>query len=389
LATACATQPIPINNHSNFDCSMKIAFYAPLKSPDHPVPSGDRQMARLLMAALARAGHDVGLASSLRTYLSDPSAAVFAPVLAQSEREIARIEKEWDAHRPPDLWFAYHPYYKAPDLIGPSLAKRFAIPYVTCEASYAPKRDSGEWRDRQALVKRGIEQSALNIYFTPRDRAGLAQIVPEAALAELKPFTDMIGQGPERLGNSPGDLIAVAMMRKGDKFDSFRMLAKSLALMLDVSWHLTVIGHGPLAGEVKGLFASMPKERLTWTGELSLAEIQAHLCNASIYVWPGCGEAYGMAYLEAQAAGLPVIAQDTAGVPSVVRNGETGILVAPGDAAGFAAAIRDWILDPAERLAFGERARQFVRRERSLDQAAARIGALLEAVLHQRQPVAG
>ena len=36
---------------------MRIAFYAPLKPPDHPVPSGDRRMARLLMAALATAGH--------------------------------------------------------------------------------------------------------------------------------------------------------------------------------------------------------------------------------------------------------------------------------------------------------------------------------------------
>ena len=47
---------------------MRIAFYAPLKSPDHPVPSGDRQMARLLVAALRHAGHDVEIASELRSY---------------------------------------------------------------------------------------------------------------------------------------------------------------------------------------------------------------------------------------------------------------------------------------------------------------------------------
>ncbi|WP_035670480.1 hypothetical protein [Azospirillum brasilense] len=47
---------------------MRIAFYAPLKSPTHPVPSGDRRMARLLMAALERAGHAVTLASTLRSW---------------------------------------------------------------------------------------------------------------------------------------------------------------------------------------------------------------------------------------------------------------------------------------------------------------------------------
>jgi len=45
---------------------MRIAFYAPMKPPDHPVPSGDRRMARLLLAALRRGGHQVSLASRIR-----------------------------------------------------------------------------------------------------------------------------------------------------------------------------------------------------------------------------------------------------------------------------------------------------------------------------------
>ena len=51
--------------------------------------------------------------------------------------EIARLPTEWDRASPPDLWFCYHPYYKAPDLIGPPLRARFGIPYVTAEASYS------------------------------------------------------------------------------------------------------------------------------------------------------------------------------------------------------------------------------------------------------------
>ena len=46
---------------------MKIAFYAPMKPPDHPVPSGDRTMARLLVRALETAGHEVRLACRLRS----------------------------------------------------------------------------------------------------------------------------------------------------------------------------------------------------------------------------------------------------------------------------------------------------------------------------------
>jgi hypothetical protein len=56
---------------------MKIAFHAPLKSPDHPVPSGVRQMARMLIEALRLGGHDIGVASHLRTYSREPSEAAF------------------------------------------------------------------------------------------------------------------------------------------------------------------------------------------------------------------------------------------------------------------------------------------------------------------------
>ena len=47
---------------------MRIAFYAPMKPPDHPAPSGDRRMARLLMAALDAGGHSVELSSRFRSY---------------------------------------------------------------------------------------------------------------------------------------------------------------------------------------------------------------------------------------------------------------------------------------------------------------------------------
>ena len=47
---------------------MRIAFYAPLKAPDHPTASGDRLIAGLLVRALARAGHEVVIVSRLRTF---------------------------------------------------------------------------------------------------------------------------------------------------------------------------------------------------------------------------------------------------------------------------------------------------------------------------------
>src|SRR5687767_4497894 len=188
---------------------MKIAFYAPLKPPDHPVPSGDRQMANLLIAALSRGRHEARVISTLRTYMATPFPDSVQSLQAQARNEIARIANQWRAKGAPDVWFTYHPYYKAPDLIGAELSREFSIPYVTCEASYARKRDTGEWRELQAVLKKSLSQAALNVYFTERDREGLAQIVNAERLAELKPFIDVQGRGQAKAENSksPAELI--------------------------------------------------------------------------------------------------------------------------------------------------------------------------------------
>lgn len=349
---------------------MRIAFHAPLKAPDHPVPSGDRQMARLLMQALAMAGHEVTLVSRLRTYARDP-----AP-LPDAAPEIARIAEG----AKPDLWFTYHPYYKAPDLLGPPLCRRFEIQYVTAEASYAGKRDKGPWAARQALVVDAIRLARRNISFTERDREGLLRVASADTCVLLPPFIDTTPFCPRHDDHRDAQLVTVAMMRPGDKFESFKFLAQALSLLNDERWHLTVIGDGPLRDDVVAL---LPTSRVTFLGERPPEEIPRLLAGGDLYVWPGCGEAFGLAYLEAQASGLPVVAQATAGVPSVVRDGETGLLTPEADVAAYAAALRRLIRDRGERQRLGAAARRFVQAERSLAAAARRLDEIVTAASRQ------
>jgi glycosyltransferase involved in cell wall biosynthesis len=91
-------------------------------------------------------------------------------------------------------------------------------------------------------------------------------------------------------------------------------------------------------------------------------------------------EAYGMALLEAQAAGVPVVSCATRGVPDVVVDGRTGILVRYGDEAAFAEALRELLTDSAHRRALGGEAARYVAAERSLETASARLGAALSAL---------
>ena len=356
----------------------RVAFYAPMKPPDHPSPSGDRAMARLLMHALEGLGHEVTLVSRFRSYLRDPEDTGSRDrILSESDAERARIKEMW-REVPPDLWVCYHPYYKSPDLIGPDLCRDFGVPWVTVEASLSARRSRGHWAGFQDRVLDTLRGARVNLAMTERDAVGLHEIDPDLVVERLGPFTDVrplleVDHKPER-----NHLVTVAMMRPGDKLESYRILADALRRLLDLGWHLTVAGDGPARSQVEALFAGLPDGQVTWAGELDPSGVAGVLARGSVFVWPGVGEAFGLAYLEAQAVGLPVVAQNVAGVPEVVRDGKTGVLTEVGDLEAYANAIRRLVTDADLLQSMSSAARKRVRELHSLEGAAQRLGAVLD-----------
>jgi glycosyltransferase involved in cell wall biosynthesis len=363
---------------------MKITFHAPLKSPDHPVPSGDRLMGGLLIAALKAAGHEVEIASKLRTFMREPSSEALPSLQRQALAERGRITEVWQDNGVPDAWLTYHPYYKAPDLIGPALSQSLDIPYVTVETSYSARRNLGAWAEAQAIVLQSLKMARVNICLTRRDQQGLVEAAPTARTAILPPFLDsavFLALPPRP---RPGRLVTMAMMRPGNKMDSLAMLAEALRLIEDQVWTLSIIGDGSCRAQAEALFAGFEPERIIWHGQQGRQEIAALLSESAVHVWPGCTEAYGLSYLETQAAGLPVVAQDTHGVPEVVIADRTGLLTPVGDVRAYADAIRAMLANPEMRARMGAEARRFVSEERSLDQAARRLDAILRQHVGKR-----
>ncbi|MFB9949299.1 glycosyltransferase family 4 protein [Rhizobium puerariae] len=356
---------------------MKIAFYSPLKPPTHPVPSGDRLMARLLIQALGMAGHDVEIVSEFRSFMPVAGMSEFAGRQQAAEREIARLEEEWASRGKPDLWFCYHPYYKAPDLLGPALCRHFGLPYVTAEASYSSRRNQGAWASSQAEMLKAVEMAAVNLCFTDRDERGLRAAAPRARFERLSAFIDATAFLAREPKPCPFRLITVAMMRAGDKLSSYKALAEGLGLLRERPWMLDVVGDGPGREEVEMAFRQIAPDRVRWHGVKNPDEIADLLSAASLYVWPGHGEAYGLAYLEAQAAGLPVVAEEVAGVPEVVVHGRTGLLTPPGDVGAYASAIDRLLRSEQERQAMATEARRFAGSERSIERAVSRLQDIL------------
>lgn len=367
---------------------MKIAFYAPLKAPHHPVPSGDRLMARLLVAALEQSGHELNLISDLRSFSPNPDAGSYLGVEEQARAEIDRISRRWQAGTRPDIWFCYHPYYKAPDLLGPVLASKYEIPYVTAETSYSARRNIGEWARMQDHVLDGINLAAINICLTNRDRSGIALVAPKAHVTLLRPFIDAAPflRHTPRHNFNPHRMITVAMMRPGDKMRSYHLLAEALARVSTIiPWTLSIVGDGAMSAEVASLFARFEPGRITWHGQVATPQIAELMSESAFYVWPGYGEAYGLAYLEAQAAGLPILAQDVAGVSEAVQDRLTGILVEADKPDAFALGMERLLTNPREREAMGAAARQFVLGERTLDHAARHLDKILTGLLGEKQ----
>ena len=360
---------------------MNIAFYAPMKSPCHPVPSGDRLMARQLLAVLRSIADEVRLASEFRSYSRQPDSAVLEKHRADGAAHAEELIARWQAEQwRPDIWFCYHPYYKAPDWIGPKVSRHFSARYVTAEASFAPRRGEGAWSSWVNELRAGLQIGDVHFYMKQRDVAGLNHVMAgqanagnsPAQLVHLPPFIDV---GPfanctsDRAAGGPARLATVAMMRSDVKLRSYQFLAAALARIDHLDWHLDIIGDGDARRDVEAAFKPIDASRVTFHGRLEAGAIRDLLSRCRTYVWPGFGEAYGLAYLEAQAAGCPVVAQHAAGVPEVVCDGETGLLTPEHDVAAFTGALERMIRNPALAADLGANARQFVLMNRSLESA--------------------
>ena len=374
--------------------AVPVAFYAPMKAPDHPAPSGDRTMARLLLKALVKAGFRPELASALRSWDWVGDAAFQDDVRRSSSAEADRLVARWTNARPgdrPRLWFTYHLYYKAPDWIGPRVAEALRIPYVVAEASRAGKRARGAWAAAHAGAEAALDRADAIFVMTEADREALERHHRNGQrLLELPPFIDLEEWSDPSTATPRGTgvvrLLTVAMMRHGDKLASYRMLAAALAGLPDGGWSLDVVGDGEARPEVETLFADLAPH-VRFHGRVDdRGSLAGFYAAADLFVWPAVNEAYGMAFLEAQALGCPVLASAFGGVASVVRHGETGELTPPGDVPALAKALARLVGDAPRRRALGQAARQFVRGERGLDRAAERLRAGLLPLLGRPPP---
>ena len=145
--------------------------------------------------------------------------------------------------------------------------------------------------------------------------------------------------------------------------------------------HLVMLGNGPDLPHLRGMIASKPGlSRVRLVGQVPHMDVPTWLAASDVFVFPSYHEGMPNAVLEAMTCGLPVVATSVGGIPEVIQNSVTGLLVAPKDVDALVDAL--WLLsqDPGLRKELGEKGRRYVVNHFSRDRHVAEVLSVYEEV---------
>jgi glycosyltransferase involved in cell wall biosynthesis len=145
---------------------------------------------------------------------------------------------------------------------------------------------------------------------------------------------------------------------------------------------LVLAGDGPERRRLERLAGRLGlAERVRFLGEVPHEQVPAVLQEFDVFAMPSTWEGFGVAALEAEAMELPVVASNVHGIPDVVLDGDTGLLVPPRDPQALASALDRLVSDAGLRRRLGRAARAFVAEHYSWEQNTAQMEALYQAAL--------
>lgn len=178
--------------------------------------------------------------------------------------------------------------------------------------------------------------------------------------------------------------VANLFPRKG-----YEVMLRALPTILKSSpeVHYLIVGSGDAAYEarLRALVRDLGLENHVHFSGFQ-ESVSPWLAAMDVYVHPALMEGFGIAVLEAMAMRKPVVATTTGGLPEIVQDGETGLLVPPGDPDALAKVVSLLLRDPAHRMALGEAGRVRVATHFTMDAIMSRLTSGYEMLLGQAAP---
>ncbi|MBV9093486.1 MAG: glycosyltransferase family 4 protein [Streptosporangiaceae bacterium] len=246
----------------------------------------------------------------------------------------------------------------------------------------------------RSLLRRIGEEVDVLTYLSEYFRVRLAGTVSAAAaarMARLAPGVDVgffrRGAGGaavrEKLGLTGRPVVACVSRMVPRKGQDTLIRAWPAVRAAVGGAMLLLVGDGPYAPRLKRLARERGvSDAVVFSGPVRWPELPGYYDAADVFAMP-CRtrragldvEGLGIVYLEASAAGLPVIGGDSGGAPDAIRDGETGYVVK--DLAALTARLIGLLSDPSRARAMGNKGRAWIEREWRWEVAAARLAALL------------
>ena len=374
---------IPLARHP-----LRIAFYTPFKPLNHPHPSGDLVTAIGIFDFLAQRGHQVIPASNLRCRWIYWKPWLWPKLFWERSRTVKKL-----SHAPVDLWFTYHSYYKAPDLLGPAVSKKLNIPYVIFQGIYSTKRRR-QWTSKPGFYLNRSTLCAASHVITNKsvDLLNLQRLLPENRITYVAPginpddfYFDDSARSQLREQWKVGDdpvIFSAAMFRPDVKTEGLTWVIRAGGELhrQGQNFRLVIAGDGKERETLRRLAAQQMPDRVLFLGKIPRKDMYRYYSAADVFVFPGIRESLGMVFLEAQSCGLPVVAFNNAGVPEAVQDGKTGLLVPMYALESFVEAIKRLIVDNDLRQLMGHDAKSYVRENHDLNKNYQEIDLVLKKI---------
>ncbi len=314
------------------------------------------------------------------------------------QRPPGKIVARWAVRNCPCASVAFHHRCGAQQ-VDAGKPKRI-VTFHNSEYQQFPVHSPLRWLRRifdRAALRYGIDQYLSVTRFIARSNQELLKAPPSEVIFNGLDLTTLPKLSPEhrrqiraKLGITPDEFLVITAGRlaiqKGHAvlIDAVRQMA-----LEGVPIRALIYGDGPLRQKLQNEIATLGLESvITLSGLAHHRDLFEAVSAADVFAFPSLHEPFGLAAAEAMALGTAVVASGVDGIPEVIENGVSGMLVPANDPQALAAAIRELRDDPGKRAALALAGQKRVREKFDIVRVSGELAALYRTALGLNSRVA-
>lgn len=342
---------------------MRIALVCPYA---WEAAGGVQVHVRSLATRLLERGHEVAVLTPMRSAIRDPWVrSVGRPVRVSYQGTVApiaplsyrRVRSALAAFRP-DVVHVHEPLTPSASMFATLVAR---APVLATVHAYVDRSIAMELA--APILRRIWRRVTVGVAVSEAAASFLRRVLPDASLEIVPNGVDVgaLAGAEARSDLPPGRRILWVNRLDAQKGFPVAVAAFSKVLGEIPDAVLVVVGEGK-DREALGLLTQDTRARVDMRGAVPNDQVPSYLAASEVFVSPAVGqESFGIALVEAMAAGLPVVATDIPGYREVVSNGVEGLLVPPRDPEALAAGLVTALTEPGLAKRLGEAGRERAR----------------------------